>query len=184
MRLNQFLFIGLLTFLLLVPFNLICEVEGNGYPYHITFSKWDDNENGTKWTGSAIGAEDVKADKIRISLYNNHKDLKENGLISDYFQDESYGHYLKIIDPNQNTKLDPGDIIYLYEKDEVKSTWGIVLTYEPDGRVIGSNTIDGKRFQMDDKSEENSIPLILFLIGGLSIIVLVLILGLKLKRKE
>ena len=77
--------------------------EGDGYG-----SDWLDHDcgyypewvNETKWYGIFQGS--VKSEKVRISLYDNHLNLRETGLISEYSENISKGYYIEFHDRGKN----------------------------------------------------------------------------------
>lgn len=167
----------LITILIIFgTFELINCTEATSPGPTLSFQKIGEGEN---YTGTILmlGDHNVKLEKIRISLYDEHLNLMETGLLSEYSQNTIEGYYLDFWDLNNNNKLGGEDTFFVCGKEEVQPTWGVVLTFEPDGHTITSNTLSGERFSLEVESDEDHNPSFILLFIGLEVCVIIVILG-------
>ena len=136
----------------------------------------------SKTTSNYVGSLVSESDRwhledVRITLYDHNRQPIETGMLSDYSQNSSYGYFLGFRDNNVNSRLDGGDIFYVYEHGEVLPSWGIILTYEKTGGIITSSTISGEHFTLEGKKEPDDRMLIRYTVLILMIFNLLIILA-------
>jgi len=152
-------------FMLLIPsFKLMGRGYANPQPprIHLGFNRIPNSEN---YTGGILSLDiNIEVERIRIALYDDNLHLKETGLLSDYSKNTIKKYYLDFWDANNNNRLDCVDIFYLFGKGEVQPNWGVVLTYEPTGDIIASNTISGNVFTLEEEKKEDYGLITIFLV--------------------
>ncbi len=157
-------------------FELINCTEATPPQSTLFFQKMSEGEN---YTGNILrlGGYNDKLEKFRITLYDDNLSLIETGLLSEYSQNTLEGLYLDFRDNNNDGILGAEDTFFVFGKEEVQPTWGVVLTYEPDGHTITSNTLSGERFLLEEENDEDHNPSFILLFIGLEVCVIIVILG-------
>lgn len=116
----------------------------------------------------------IRLERVRISLYNG-SNIVESGLLSEYAGDSEHGYYLDFTDINNNSRVDSGDIFYIFHRGEVTLSWGIVLTYVPTENIICHSTLGGDPFLEPDDDNDTGPPALLFPFIGIIIANIVII---------
>jgi hypothetical protein len=147
----------------------------------LTFS-W--TESGESYYGGVVSMSDeIKLDRVRISIYDTNRELTETGLFSEYAENRSYGERLEFTDANQNGKLDPGDIFKLTGVGIIDD-WGIVITYEPTGKTLYSKTIFNEPFFLEEDEKDYDNTLLQILVITFIVVSLLLVLVYIYTRKN
>lgn len=172
---KRYIVILAIFMLLIVSFKLMN--HGSADPQspnaYLNFNKIPDSEN---YTGNIVSLDvKIELERIRIALYDDNLHLKETGLLSGYSKNTIEKYYLDFWDAFNNSKLESADIFYIFGHGEVQPNWGVVLTYEPTGDTIASNTISGKAFTLEEENKEDYGLITIFLVMGLIIFGMIIV---------
>ncbi len=181
-KIRQVVLISIITLLLIGSININNNPEKTPSHPTLTFQEPENFESNPRWHGIFYGS--VKSDKIRITLYDVYMNLKETGMISEYFENTTQGYFIELRDSNENSKLDSADKFIIHSRGEVQPNWGVILTYEPTGQVVASVRLSHEKSTLKEDNEDEYNPGIYLLLLELHICALAIILVIYHIRRE
>lgn len=178
---GRWLFTIIFVILYIIPLNAPSSADPPSPGLY--FDEIEDSEGNTRWSGSLMGGS-IKSEDARITIYDDHLNIKETGLFSEYSENIIERYYVNYTDINQNGKVDAGDLLIIYQRGEVQPDWGVVITFESTGDEVCSSTLSNERFSLEEKKEEDLTFRIILLIIVLSIFTIIIIYAVKYKPRK